>query len=362
MKQTLAIALLVLSTGNVLPAATRLKELVTLEGVRDNQLIGYGLVVGLAGTGDRRQAVFSAQSLTNMLERMGLSVPAAAIQVKNTAAVMVTANLPPYAQPGSRIDVTVAALADASSIQGGILLMTSLRGPDSQVYVVAQGAAVLGGFAASRAGNSQSVNHPTVGRIPNGGIVERPAPSVKIEGVVRLQLRQSDFTTASRIANALNERYGRVAKAENSALVSVSVPADFQSNPTGFIAEVERITVEPDRTERVIINERTGTVVIGKDVHVSPVAIIHGNLTVEVQTVMQVSQPAPLSGGSTQTVPQVAVGVTEQAAKNVILKEGATVEELVRALNAIGATPRDIIAILQNLKSAGALQAEVEVI
>jgi flagellar P-ring protein precursor FlgI len=362
MKRILAIALVALSGLGSLSAATRLKELVTLEGVRDNQLIGYGLVVGLAGTGDRRQAVFSAQSLTNMLERMGISVPATAIQVKNTAAVMVTANLPPYAQPGSRIDVTIAALADASTIQGGILLMTSLRAADSQVYAVAQGAAVLGGFVAGGAGNTQGVNHPTVGRIPNGAIVERAAPSVKIEGVVRLQLRQSDFTTASRIADALNEHFGAVARAENSAVVSVALPPRFQPNPTGFIAEMERITVEPDRTERLIINERTGTIVIGKDVRVSPVAIIHGNLTVQVQTVLQVSQPEAFGSGTTQVVPQVSVGVKEQPGKNVILKDGATVEELVRALNAIGATPRDIVAILQNLKSAGALQAEVEVI
>ena len=362
MKRMLAIAVAAVSAAGAVEAATRLKELVTLEGVRDNQLIGYGLVVGLAGTGDRRQAVFSAQSLTNMLERMGLSVPASAIQVKNTAAVMVTANLPAYAQPGSRIDVTVAAMADASSIQGGILLMTSLRGPDSQVYAVAQGATVLGGFAAGNALSGQSLNHPTVGRIPNGAIVERPAPSIKLEGAVRLQLRQSDFTTASRIADALNERFGAVAKAENSALVSVALPEKYLRNPTAFIAEVERVTVEPDRTERVIVNERTGTIVIGKDVQVSPVAIIHGGLTVEVQTVLNVSQPAPFSEGKTQVVPQVIVGAKEQAAKNVILKQGATVEELVRALNAIGATPRDIIAILQNLKSAGALQAEVEVI
>jgi flagellar P-ring protein precursor FlgI len=361
-KRVLAFILAAAAPAPAAFAATRLKELVTLEGVRENQLIGYGLVVGLAGTGDRRQAVFSAQSLTNMLERMGLSVPATAIQVKNTAAVMVTANLPAYAQPGSRIDVTLAAVADASSVQGGILLMTGLRAADNQVYAVAQGPAVLGGFTAGSAANGQGTNHPTVGRIPNGAIVERAAPSAQITGVVRLQLRQADFTTAARIADALNERFGGGARAENSALVSVSLPAQFQPNPTGFIAEMERLTVEPDRTERVIINERTGTVVMGKDVQVAPVAIIHGNLSVEVQTVMNVSQPAPLSTGSTQVTPQVAVGVKEQPARNIILKQGASVEELVRALNSIGSTPRDIIAILQNLKSAGALAAEVEVI
>jgi flagellar P-ring protein FlgI len=360
MKRLLAALLLLLPATP--QAATRLKELVTLEGVRDNQLIGYGLIVGLAGTGDRRQAIFSAQSLTNLLERMGLSVPATAIQVKNTAAVMITANLPPYAQPGSRIDVTVAAIGDASSLQGGILLMTGLRGADSQVYAVAQGPTVLGGFSVSSAGTSQAVNHPTVGRIPNGAIVERAAPSAKLDAVVRLQLRQADFTTASRIADALNQRFAGIAHAENAALVSVTMPKEYQPNPTGFIAAIEGLTVDPDRVERVVVNERTGTIVIGKDVQVAPVAIIHGNLTIEVQTVLNVSQPGPLSSGTTQVVPQTSVGVKEQAARNVVLKQGATVEELVRALNSIGSTPRDIIAILQNLKSAGALQAEVEVI
>lgn len=343
-------------------AATRVKELVTLEGVRDNQLIGYGLVVGLAGTGDRRQSIFSAQSLTNMLERMGVSVPAAAIQVKNTAAVMVTANLPPYAQPGAHVDVTVAAMADAASVQGGILLMTGLRAADGQVYAVAQGATVLGGFVAGGAGNGQVVNHPTVGRIPNGAIIERAAPGANLSGVIRLQLRRADFTTASRIVEALNRRFGSAAKAENSALISVSVPKEFQPNPIAFISELERIAIDPDGVERVVINERTGTVVAGKNVQIAPVAIIHGNLTVEVQTTLNVSQPGPVSSGSTQVTPQVSVGVKEQPARNVILQQGASVEELVRALNAIGSTPRDVIAILQNLKSAGALQAEVEIL
>ena len=324
--------------------------------------MGYGLVVGLNGTGDRRQTVFSAQSLTNLLERMGLDVNGTSIQVKNTAAVMVTATLPPYAQPGSRIDATVAAIGNASSVQGGILLMTGLQAPDGQVYAIAQGPAVVGGYTAGGSGNTQVVNHPTVGRLPNGAIVERPSPSVKIAGDVRLQLRQADFTTAMRIAEALNKRFGAVAHAESAALVAVELPPEYQKRPTEFVAEIERLTVEPDRPQRIVVNERTGTVVMGKDVRIAPAAVMQGSLTVEVQTTMEVSQPNALGTGSTQVVPQVALAVKESPARNLVLKEGATVEELVRALGAIGSTPRDIIAILQSLKSAGSIDAELEVI
>jgi flagellar P-ring protein precursor FlgI len=363
MKRILAVSvLLAWHFGSDAAAATRLKELVSLEGVRDNQLMGYGLMVGLRGTGDRQQTLFSAQSLANLLERMGLTVNPTMIQVKNTAAVMITATLPPYAQPGSRIDVTVAAIGDCSSLQGGILLMTGLRAPDNQVYAVAQGPAVLGGYVAGSGSNSQVVNHPTVGRLPGGAIIERAAPTLKIGKDLRLQLRQPDFTTAARIAEALNKRFGAVAHAESSAVVAVGLPEEFLKNPTEFVAELERLTVEPDRAERIVVNERTGTIVMGKDVHISPVAIMQGTLSVEIQTEFKVSQPNPMSGGSTQVTPQVSMGVKEQAARNLILKEGATVEELVRALSAIGSTPRDIIAILQNLKSAGALEAELEVI
>jgi flagellar P-ring protein FlgI len=363
MKHISLALVLLMSAPQALPAATRIKELVTLEGVRDNQLMGYGLVVGLAGTGDKRQTVFSAQSLTNLLERMGLSVPAAAIQVKNTAAVMVTSTLPPFGQPGSRIDVTVAAIGDASSLQGGILLMTGLKGPDGQVYAVAQGPLVLGGSAAGVSGNTQVVNHPTVGRIPNGAIIERGSPSVSPGNRIRLQLQRADFTTAARVVKALNNHFGDVAHADNAALVSVTLPAAYQRNTTEFVAEMEALTVEQDREVKVVVNERTGTIIMGKDVQIAPVAIMQGNLTVEIQTKFEVSQPnAFTTGGTTQVTPQTNVAVKQEAARNVILKQGATVEELVRALSAIGSSPRDVIAILQNLKSAGALDAVLEVI
>ncbi len=344
--------------------AARLKDLVMVEGVRENQLIGYGLVVGLAGTGDRRQTMFSAQSLTNMLERLGVSVPPTAIRVNNTAAVMVTATLPAFAQPGTRIDTTVAAIGDCSNLQGGILVLTSLRGADGQVYAVAQGPVVTGGFTGGRGGSSQTVNHPTVGRSPSAAIVERAAPSVAPRGLVRLQLRQSDFTTSARIVEAVNRKFtGSPARPENAGLVSVAIPPDYLSRATEFVAELENLTVDADGPARVVINERTGTIVLGKDVKVAPVAILHGNLSVEIQTSYAVSQPAPLSsGGTTQVVPQTNVTAREEKARNVVLKQGATIEDLVRALAAIGSTPRDVIAILQNLKTAGALEADLEVI
>jgi flagellar P-ring protein precursor FlgI len=351
------------------PAATaraaRLKDLVAIEGVRDNQLLGYGLVVGLAGTGDRQQSVFSAQSLTNLLQRMGVTVSPLAIRVANTAAVLVTATLPAFAQPGMHLDITAAAIGDARNLQGGILVLTSLRGADGQVYAVAQGPVVTGGFSSGKAGNSQTVNHPTVGRGPAGATVERGAPSVAPKGIIHLQVRQSDFTTTTRIVDAVNQKFNigtAPAHALNAGLVSVAVPAEYSTRVTEFISQLENLTVEADRPARVVINERTGTIVLGKDVRVSPVAILHGNLTVEIQTEMQVSQPNAMAAGNTVAVPQTSVAAKEEKARNLVLKQGATVEELVRALASIGSTPRDVIAILQNLRSAGALEAEIEVI
>jgi flagellar P-ring protein precursor FlgI len=363
----IAIGTLALPVALSAAAATvRLKELASLEGVRDNQLIGYGMVVGLRGTGDRQLTLFTAQSLANMLQQMGVTVNPSLILVRNTAAAMVTATLPPFAQPGSRIDVTVSAIGDSTTLQGGMLLMTSLRGIDGQVYSVAQGPVVTGGFIAGGGANKAEVNHPTMGRIPSGAIVERPSPALEPSNPIRLQLHTADFTTAARIAEAVNKRFTAgqkpAAHADNSGLVSIAIPPDFASRTTEFIAELENITVVTDRPAKVVVNERTGTIVMGKEVHVSPVAIMHGNLSVEIQTTYNVSQPNPLSGGTTQVVPQVSVGVKEEKARNVVLKEGATVEELVRALTSIGSTPRDIIAILQSLRSAGALESELEVI
>lgn len=364
---TIAARLALLASVLCLPgaASSRLKEVVSIEGVRENQLIGYGLVVGLNGTGDRRQTVFSAQSLSSLLQQMGISVPGTAIRANNMAAVIVTATLPPFAQPGSRLDVSAAAIGDATNLQGGLLLITGLKGIDGQVYAVAQGSVVTGGFVAGKAGNSQTLNHPTVGRVPSGAIIERASPDPGLGMTIGLQLRRADFTTAARIATAINKRFSTregTAIAANSSLVKVAIPAEYGSRKAEFIAELESVPVDTDRTAKVVVNERTGTVTLGRDVVIAPVAIMHGGLTVEIQTTYEVSQPAPLSQGTTTTVPRVGVGVKEEQARNIVLKQGATVEELIKSLAAIGATSRDVIAILQGLKSSGALEAELEII
>lgn len=359
------LALLPSLTAATNDSPTRLKELVSLEGVRENQLIGYGMVVGLKGTGDRQLTIFTAQSLANMLQQMGVTVNPSLILVKNVASVMVTASLPAFAQSGMQIDATVAAIGDAASLQGGLLLMTSLRGIDGQVYSIAQGPVVTGSFIAGGGGTTQTLNHPTVGRVPGGALVERASPAIEPTKEVKLQLHDADFTTAARIADTVNRHFndaGAIAHAENSGMIKVAIPQAFAARTTEFIAELEALTVLTDRPAKVVINERTGTIVMGKEVKVSPVAIMHGDLTVQIQTNYDVSQPGPFSAGTTQVTPQVSVGVKEEKARNVLLKEGATVEELVRALSAIGATPRDIIAILQSLRAAGALESEIEVI
>lgn len=368
MRSTITRLTIVLAIASALPllGSVRLKEIASVEGVRDNQLLGYGLVVGLAGTGDRQQTVFSAQSLANTLQRMGVTVSPTAINVKNTAAVIVTATMPAFAQPGMKIDVTVSSIGDAPNLQGGLLIMTPLRGGDSQVYAVAQGAVLTGGFAAGGAGAARVVNHPTVGRVPEGALIERLAPSAIPKGEVKLQLRRMDFETASLMVAAINKKYASLdippARADNAGVVAVQIPRTYQDRPVEFIAELEEIRVDPERSSKIVVNERTGTIVMGKEVHVAPVAIMHGNLTVEVQTTYNVSQPTSLSNGTTEVVPQTQVNATEEKAKNLVLKDGATVEDLVRGLSAIGSTPRDIIAILQDLRAAGALDAELEVI
>jgi flagellar P-ring protein precursor FlgI len=357
---------LALIAANVPGAPSKIKDLANLEGVRDNQLLGYGLVVGLNGTGDKRQTVFSAQTLTNLLSHMGVTVQPSAILVRNTAAVIVTATLPPFGQPGSRLDVTVATIGDSSNLQGGLLVMTPLKGPDNQVYAVAQGSVVTGGFVAGGRGSSQTVNHPTAGRVPNGAIIERVAPSVEPCEHLRLQLRNPDYATAARMTKTIDDHFGEnqtsVAHADNSALITVAVPAKFRSHPVDFIAALQDLAVDADHAARVVVNERTGTVVMGREVTISPVTILHGPLTVEVETTETVSQPLPESKGETVVTPQTRVAAKQEPVKNVTLKPGATVDELVRALIATGSTPRDIIAVLQALKAAGAIEAELEII
>jgi flagellar P-ring protein precursor FlgI len=351
------------SNGQPFEPGVRLKDLVTIEGVRDNKLVGYGLVVGLNGTGDRQQTLFSAQSLTNLLQRMGVSISPTLITVKNTAAVIVTATLPPYAQPGTTIDATAAAIGDATNLQGGLLVLTTLRGVNGQVYATVQGPVITGGFIAGRSSsNSQTVNHPTVGRIPNGASVERLAPSVPLGNVVKLQLKEADFTTAARVSAAINHRFTSTAHADNSSLITVNLPSSYANRPIEFVAELEALKVEPDQVAKVVINERTGTVILGSDVRISPVAIMHGNLTVEIQTHYIPVPTGPFSSGPGSVVPEVSVGAKDEKSRSVLLKEGATVEELVKSLAAIGSTTRDVIAILESLRAAGALDAELEVI
>lgn len=348
----------------LLAAEVRIRDVSEVEGVRDNQLLGYGLVIGLNGTGDKRQTIFSAQSLANLLARMGIVVSPTAFQVRNTAAVMVTATLPPYALNGGKIDVTVGAIGDASNLQGGILVQTALKGADGATYAVAQGPVVTGGFAAGRGGNSQAVNHPTVGRISGGALIERASPTPLLHPTsMRLQLRRADPALASRISAAINRKFSQeVASPVHPGLVAVSVPAAFAGRNVDFLGVLQDLAVDSGGPSKIIVNERTGTVVMGKDVPIAPVSILHGALTVEVRTEFEASQPAPLSTGQTVVLPQTKVSAKEEKARSVTLGRGATVEDLVRGLQSIGATPRDVIAILEGLRSAGALQSEIEVI
>jgi flagellar P-ring protein precursor FlgI len=344
-----------------------IKDLASLEGARDNQLLGYGLVVGLNGTGDKRQTFFSTQSLANLLERMGVQVNPTALLVRNVASVMVTATLPPYGQNGTRIDVTVAAIGDAQNLQGGILIQTPLRGANGTLYAVAQGPVITGGFVAGGRGNSQTVNHPTVGRIVGGGLIEQDAPSLAPGSTMKLQLQKADFRTAVQIAEAVNRKFGMngatgVATAQNAAAVLLRVPKEYEGREVEFFAEIEAVPLSVERRPKVVINERTGTIVIGKDVAIRPIAILHGALSIEISTSFITTQPQPLSNGQTTVVPQVGVGVREEKAKSVSLGAGATVDELVQALKQIGSTARDVIAILQALKAGGALDAELEVL
>lgn len=349
-------------------AGARLKEITSIEGVRDNQLIGTGLVVGLNRTGDKAQTIFPLQELANILRRMGVVANPTLISVRNIAAVMVTATLPPFAQPGTHIDVTAAAIGDATSLQGGLLLLTDLKAANGQTYAVAQGSLLIGGYSASGGGagagqNTQTVNHPTVGRVPGGAIVEQAPPSIQPTTSLRLQLQQADFITAAHIVDALNSHFGEpVARAESAAVVAVAIPQKYATRTVEFIAEVEGLSVEPDRRQKVVINEKTGTIVLGKDIRITPVAILHGSLTVEVKTTLEASQPPPLSNGDTVVLPQTNLQAKENKAKNVILENGATVEQLVHVLEGIGSTPRDIITVLESMRSAGALDADLEVL
>jgi flagellar P-ring protein FlgI len=345
-------------------AASRIKDLANVEGVRQNQLIGYGLVVGLNGTGDTLNNIpFTKQSLQAMLERLGVNIRGQTLRTGNVAAVMVTANLPAFGTQGTRIDVTVSAMGDAKSLQGGTLLVTPLLGADGNVYAVAQGSLAIGGFQAEGDAAKITRGVPTVGRISNGAIVEREIDfALNRLSDLRLALRNADFTTARRIASAVNDFIGApTAEPLDPSTVKVTVPQQFKGNVVALLTEIEQLQVEPDLPAKIVIDERSGIIVMGRDVRVSTVAVAQGNLTVSISEAPQVSQPAPFSRGRTVQVPRSRVGVQEDGKKLALVREGMSLQQLVDGLNALGIGPRDMISILQAIKAAGAIQADIEV-
>jgi flagellar P-ring protein precursor FlgI len=353
-----------LVAGSVDAQSTRLKDIVSIQGDYSTPLMGYGLVVGLNKTGDKRQTIFSAQTLANMLERFGVSVPGAQVKVENIAAVLVTAELPAYARPGARIDVTASSVGDARSLQGGTLMATPLRGGNGEIYALAQGPLSIGGFGGGANGNAVMVNHLTVGRVPNGALIQVGAGGSlgPTENIV-LSLRDADFASAAKVASAINTELGGGAKMIDPATVAVHVPTEYRQSIPDLMARVGGLSIETDTVARVVINERTGTVVVGGPVRIGAAAVAHGNLSVRISTQYNVSQPMPMSNtGQTAVVPDTQVDVHEGTSRLVALEEGTTLETVVHALNALGASPRDIIAIMQALKAAGALRAEIVIL
>jgi len=345
------------------PHQARIKDIASIEGIRDNQLVGYGIVVGLAGTGDSQQTSFPTQTLAATLLRMGVSVPASSIRVQNLAAVFVSATLPPFARPGTKLDVTASSAGDARSLEGGLLLMTPLYGADGKIYAQAQGPLVVGGYSVSVNGNVKQLNHPNTARIPFGAMVEKGVP-LDLEGRNRfsLLLNDADFRSAEAMAQAINHELGRAAaRVLDSRRIDLTVVGGEEI--PALLAQVESIEVPVFPRAKVIVNERTGTVVIGGTVVLQPVSILHGGLAVNVVSDFLVSQPnAFSSGGTTQVTQQTRVSAQDKPVNRIELKQGATVDDLVRSLQTIGASARDVISILQAMKSAGALEAEIEVL
>jgi flagellar P-ring protein precursor FlgI len=364
---TIAFTLFVLSTLTTHAATSRIKDIVEIEGIRDNLLVGYGLIVGLNGTGDSiSNSPFTQQSIIGMLERLGVNVRDQNFKTGNVAAVMVTATLPPFSTQGSRIDVTISTLGDAKDLRGGTLVVTPLLGADGEVYAVSQGAVTTNAFQAAGQGSSITQNIPTAGRISNGAIVEREI-DFKLNDMskVRLSLRNPDFTTARRIAETINRSLNnKSAIATDPNTVHLTAPSSFKGKMFDLIADIEQLQVVPDSAARIIVDEKSGTIVMGKDVRISEVAIAQGSLTIRITETPQVSQPQPFStGGTTQVVPRTALDVLgDEDSKITVIPSGISIQELVTSLNALGVTPRDVITILQSIKAAGALQADIEVI
>lgn len=346
------------------PHEVKIGDITSVEGVRDNYIMGYGLVVGLSGTGDGQQDLFPVQTLTDILQKMGVQAPAKSVITRNVASVFVTAALPPFSHPGTRIDVNVASTGDARSIQGGELLMTPLYGPDGQVYAVAQGPVLLGGYTAGANGNVVTVNHPTAGRIPLGGMVERDS-SLNLNQLktLSLLLHDADFMTAENVTNAINQNFGNpIATAVDSRQIRIQMPSGGEAAIPRLLARLEAIPVTVHQSAKVALDERTGTVVLGGSVTLGSCSIFHGNLAIQVTTQYQVSQPTPFSNtGTTQVVPQTTVQAQESNARQIHLGSGATVQDLVNGLQGIGSTARDIIAIVEAMKDDGCMQAGVEV-
>jgi flagellar P-ring protein precursor FlgI len=344
--------------------ASRIKELAQLEGVRSNQLVGYGLVVGLNGTGDSAGTQFTIQSLVSMMERLGVTVDPAKVKVSNVAAVVVTANLPPFSRTGSTIDVSVASVGDAENLAGGTLLMTPMKAADGKVYAVAQGAMVVGSLAFGGKAAMVQKNHPTAGRIPDGALVEREVPFVFGQtNELKYRLRDSDFTTVSRMTEAVNQHFGElVAQSLDAGQMQVSVPERYQDQVVDFVSQLELLEVIPDVLARIVVNEKTGTIVMGEKVRISTVAVSHGNLNLVISEKTNVSQPNPLSDGQTVASPETQMTVSEDKGNLVVLERGVSIGDVAAALNAIGATPRDLIAIFQAIKASGALYAELVVL
>jgi flagellar P-ring protein precursor FlgI len=369
MTKTLQAALLAVLLAVCVPvnagATSRIKDLANVEGVRQNQLIGYGLVVGLNGTGDTLNNIpFTKQSLTAMLERLGVNVRGQTLRTGNVAAVMVTANLPAFATQGTRIDVTVSSLGDAKSLQGGMLLVTPLLGADGNVYAVGQGSVAIGGFQAEGEAAKITRGVPTVGRIANGALIEREIEfNLNRQSQLRMALRNPDFTTAKRIAAAINDYIGvPTAEPLDPSTIGITVPKQYRGNVVSLLTEVEQLRVDPDQPAKIVIDERSGIIVMGNDVRVSTVAVAQGNLTVTITEQPQVSQPAPFSrGGRTTVVPRTRIGVQEDGKKLALVRNGVSLQQLVNGLNSLGIGPRDLIAILQAIKAAGAIQADIEV-
>lgn len=339
---------------------SRVKDLTMIAGARENQLVGYGIVTGLAGDGDKNP-IYTIQSVANMLQRFGVTVPAAALSSKNVAAVMITAEIPAFVKNGTRLDVTISALGDAKTLQGGVLLQTPLMGADGKVYAVAQGTVAVGGFIGGNGGGSVQKNHPTVAQISGGALVEREIPTEIVRNnIVELLLREPDFTSAARMAAAVNLVFTNSAEAVDSTSVRVRVPEGHEKSPVQFISLVEAIEVQPDVPARIIVNERTGTIVATTRIRIAPCAVSHGELTISIANTDEVSQPGAFSQtGDTAVTTRTDTNVAETKARFVVMPEMPTIEKVASGLNAIGVTPRDMMAIFQAMKQAGALQAEL---